>query len=140
MMPRFDFDACGKLSVPTNAELQKSDADTCIIAYSSGTTGDGRPYYAYTAVPPSKYRAFYELSSARKSIVLNDFGKIISAGFEAAPPAEVVREMRDRYGFDENYEHKISEEIRRQRRQSGEKQEEKRLLNIVAMMKGEMRP
>jgi len=115
--------------------LQKADAASSIIAYTNGVTNDGRPYYAYVAVKPSLYREFCELTSARKTIVLNDFGGIIEGNFEASPPAHVVARMREEYGFDENYEQAIKEEVSRQRGKFTAKQEEKRLMDIVAMMK-----
>ncbi len=131
----YDFDGSGKVKAPPAEQLKAADADTAIIAYTSGTTGDGRPYYAYLAVRPSKYREFYELSSARKEITLGDYGKIVLAGFEPAPPPDVVQHMRDKYGFDEHYERKLKEEVSRQRGQFSARQEEKRLMDIVAMMK-----
>ncbi len=134
-MPRYSFESSGKLSTPSTEELQKADDSSAIIAYTNGVTEDGRPYYAYMAVKPSRYREFYELTSARKAIVLNDFGNIIEGGFEESPPANIVQRMRNEYGFDENYEKAIKEEVSRQRGKFTAAQEEKRLMDIVAMMK-----
>jgi hypothetical protein len=134
-MPSYNFESSGKLSSPSGEELQKADATSAIIAYTNGVANDGRPYYAYIAVKPSRYREFYELTSARKTIVLNDFGDIIEGDFEAAPPAHVVQRMREEYGFDENYERELKEEVSRQRDKFSAQQEEKRLMDIVAMMK-----
>jgi hypothetical protein len=134
-MRAYNFDSSGKLARSSQEELQQADATTAIIAYTNGTMADGRPYYAYLSVKPSKYREFYELSSARQSIVLNNYGKIIVSGFASTPPDEVVRFMADKYGFDDNYEQAVKAEVSQQRNEFGAKKEEQRLMDIVAMIK-----
>ena len=134
-MRAYNFDSSGKLARASHEELKQADATAAIIAYTTGTMADGRPYYAYLSVKPSKYREFYELSSARQSIVLNDYGKIIVSGFAASPPNDVVRFMADKYGYNDNYEQAVKAEVTRQRAELGVKKEEQRLLDIVAMIK-----
>lgn len=134
-MQQFQFDTSGNIKVPSEQDLQKADKGAVIIAYTHGTTESGRPYYAYIAVKPSKYREFCERSERRNSIRLSDYGKIIVHGFESKPPANVVKHMRDKHGFDDEYEAKLKEAIHSQRKQFSIDQEEKRLIDIVAMMK-----
>ncbi len=134
-MQVYNFDGSGKLSNPTSEELEKADRTSSIIAFTNGVAADGRPYYAYLAVKPSKYREFYELTANRQVLQLNDFGEIIKGGFEVSPPADIISFMRDEYGFDENYEKALQDEVTRQRGKFTAKQEEKRLMDIVAMMK-----
>jgi len=134
-MVAYNFDSSGKVKLPPEAEIKELDVDTAILAYTSGKTEDGRPYYAYIAVQPSKYREFYTKSAARQTLVLNDYGTIVAGDFLAEPPPEVVKEMYDTYGFDDEYEKKLQEEVTKQRSESGDKIEEQRLLDIVSMLK-----
>ena len=60
---------------------------------------------------------------------------IVAAGFEASPPADVVRMMRDVYGFDEHYLDKLKQEVANQGKVFYEKKEQARLDNIVSMLK-----
>jgi|GEM_PF-2462035 len=134
-MPAYNFDNTGKLKSPSQEQLQEADGGAMIVAYTTGTMQDGRDYYAYVGVKPSKYREFSELSEKRAPLRLNDYGRVLMAGFEQSAPAEVVKAMREQYGFDEHYEQALRVELERQRDKAGEKQEEKRLMDIVAMMK-----
>ncbi len=129
------FEASGKLKTQSPDAVKKADEGATIIAYTDGVTANGRPYYAYIAVKPSKYREFYERTKARETIRLGDYGKIIVYGYETKPPAGVVQHMREKYGYDDEYEAKLQAEVARQRTQFSIDQEEKRLLDIVAMMK-----
>ncbi len=134
-MQSYQFENSGKLKAQSAETLKKADEGASIIAYTDGVTASGKPYYAYIAVKPSKYREFYERTKARESIRLGDFGKIIVYGYETKPPSAVVVHMREKFGYDEEYEAKLQAEVARQRTQFSIDQEEKRLLDIVAMMK-----
>ncbi len=134
-MPAYQFESSGKLRAQSPAALQQADSGASIIAYTNGTTADGRAYYAYIAVKPSKYREFHQKSKARQSMKLNDYGKIIVYGYEPKAPTTVVQHMRSKYGFDEEYETRLRSEVENARREFSIGQEEKRLMDIVAMMK-----
>lgn len=134
-MQAYQFESSGKLKPQSPEALKKADEGASIIAYTDGVTASGRPYYAYIAVKPSKYREFYERTKARESMRLGDYGKIIVYGYETKPPPAVVEHMREKFGFDDEYEAKLQAEVARQRTQFSIDQEEKRLLDIVAMMK-----
>jgi hypothetical protein len=43
------------------------------------------------------------------------YGTVIASGFSVEPPPEVVRKMRETYGFDDEYEEKLVREARKQR-------------------------
>ena len=136
-MQQFEFDSSGKVKQPTQEALSEADRSAAIIAYTDGVTASGRPYYAYLAVKPSKYREFCERTEARESIRLSDYGKIVVYGYETKPPPGVTKHMQDKYGFDEQYEARLKEEISQQRKKFSTEQEEERLLDIVAMMKAQ---
>lgn len=134
-MVTYTFESSGNIQVPSQQELKEIDDEVAIITYTNGTTEDGRPYYAYLAVKPSKYTEFHERTSASETIVLNDYGNIIACGFETGPPPEVIRQMREEYGYDEHYAQKLKSEASRQRKIFSARQEEKRVQDIVAMLK-----
>jgi hypothetical protein len=129
------FEPSGQLKVPSEQELKDIDIEVAIICYTNGTTEDGRPYYAYVAVTPSKYMEFHRMTAARNTIVLNEYGRIVAGGFEAKPPPDVIRKMREDYGYDEHFAQKLKDEVTRQRGTFSTNQEEKRLMDIVSMLK-----
>jgi hypothetical protein len=135
-MTTFEFDSSGKLIPPNAAELTAADDAVGILAYSSGMLEDGRPYYAYIAVKPSRYSEFYDLSAAGRKFVLSDYGKILASGFEKSPPQEVVRYMRETHGFDVRYGEKLTHAALQQQAVFLKAREQARISDIVAMLQG----
>ena len=135
MVYSFAFEGAGKVKLSSGEELAKADQETAILAYTSGTTDDDRPYYAYVAVKPSKYQEFYALTSAKQALVIAEYGTIICGGFEEKPPLEVMNEMREIYGFDDGYEERLAQEAKRQLVAFLEKEEKARIDGIVRMLK-----
>lgn len=129
------FNRSGELMPPTAEELVDADKDTAILCYTNGQLEDGRNYYAYIAVKPSKYQQFKKLTDARMGLTLGEYGEIIAGDFEASPPPAVVAEMREKYGFDENFAEKVIQKFRREQTVFMEQKEKKRLDDIVAMLK-----
>jgi len=129
------FDESGKLKPPTAEELAEADRDTAILCYTTGVLDDGRPYYAYIAVTPSRYSEFMQKTKARYVMVLGEYGTVIAAGFETEAPAEVKQEMRDKYGFDEEYQEKLIQRVRAEQDTFMKAKEDKRIMDIVAMLK-----
>jgi hypothetical protein len=134
MTSPLNFDNSGKVKVSTDEELAVADETSVILGYINGTLADGRPYYAYVAITPSKYREFYELTAARKPLTIEDYGSIIMFGYDNAPPPEVVEKMRTDYGFDENYGQKLQQDAGKQQKIFLDKKEADRLKDIVAML------
>jgi hypothetical protein len=134
MSSPLNFDASGKVQASTEEELAVADETTVILGYINGTLADGRPYYAYVAITPSKYREFYELTAARQPLTIEDYGSIIMFGYDYAPPPEVVEKMHTDYGFDENYGQKLRQDAEKQQKVFLDKKEADRLKDIVAMM------
>lgn len=135
MMTSFDFESSGKLQLPSQGELLSADEDSAILAYSHGTVEDGRDYWAYIAIKPSLYRSFYKLSAARQTLALDEYGTVLAAGFTKEPPPEVRHEMKEKYGADPHYEDKLVAEANRQQDVFVKHQEEKRMADIVTMLK-----
>jgi len=134
-MTSFAFEASGRLKPPSAGELAEADEKDSILAYTRGTMEDGTPYYAYVAVKPSKYQEFHARTVERRTMVLGDYGKVIAAGFEPEAPPEVVADMRQRYGIDDQYEEKLVQRVLKQQSVFVEKQETSRLQDIVSMLK-----
>ena len=134
-MSAIAFEPTGKVKHPSVEDLAQADKDLAILGYVHGTMDDGRPYYAYVAILPSKYREFHALSAAKKAMVIGNYGTVIAAGFEFEPPADVVQEMQDVYGFDEQFETKLKQEAIKDQKAFFEKQETGRIDDIVAMLK-----
>lgn len=128
------FEPSGKVMRPSTNDLQQADQDTVILGYLHGDMNDGRPYYAYVAIQPSKYSELHALTAARKSIVIGNYGTVIAAGFNSEPPPEIIQEMRDIYGFDEQYEAKLKQEAIRQRAVFLANREKAHIDKIVAML------
>jgi len=131
------FDDSGKLRTPSAVELLAADCENAILSYTTGTMEGGRHYYAYIAVKPSMYEEFYALTAQHQSIILGDYGTVIAAGFEKEAPPEVRREMRDMYGFDEHYVEKLQVEIQQQSKSFHDRREEKRLTEILTLLKAQ---
>jgi len=129
------FDSSGQVKQPSPEELAKTDQTKAILSYIHGTMDDGRPYWAYVAVRPSKYQEFYVLTVSMKPMVIGNYGTVVAAGFESTPPQEVVMEMREVYGFDDQFEAKLKTEALKQREALFDKQEAKRIDDIVGMLK-----
>ncbi|HEV3263389.1 MAG TPA: DUF2610 domain-containing protein [Gemmataceae bacterium] len=131
----YQFDKSGKVKAPTAAELQVADADSFILGFVHGTMEDGRPYWAYVAIKPSKYREFYDATSERRPMVIGDYGKVVRAGFDKEVPADAKKEMEEKYGFDENYEENLKKEAKQDQELFLEQQEAKHIAAIVDMLK-----
>jgi hypothetical protein len=115
-MGTLPFDTSGKIVLPATEELEEEDGQTAILTYVSGSLDDGTSYYAYIAVKPSKYMEFYSLTAERIPIEnLLDYGVIVSEGFQEEPSPAVLREMRERYGFDDQWEEKLKLRLKQQR-------------------------
>lgn len=133
----YAFDNAGKLKMPTAEQLAESDKTVGIISYTTGVFEDGRPYYAFITVKPSKYAEFHRMTKERRALKLTDYGIIITGDFLPEAPADVVRHMEKEYGYDFDFEEKLKEEVVKQRAANSNKQEEKRIMDIVAMLKAQ---
>jgi hypothetical protein len=134
-MTSIAFEASGRVKCHSAEELAEADKEMAILGYVHGTMEDGRPYYAYVAIKPSKYKEFHALTTARKAMVIGHYGTVVAAGLQSEPPPAIAKKMRDVYGFDEQYEAKLKQEALREKEKFFENQEKVRLDDIVAMLK-----
>jgi len=134
-MPSFRFDDAGNVAPPDAEELAKADADSAILVYMTGTVEDGRPYYAYLAVKPSRYCEFMDLNEAKAQITPEEYGTILASGFESSAPPETIVMMRNTYGFDEQYLEKLRQGIVKDYVVFMKNKEDQWIGDIVAMLK-----
>ena len=133
-MAAFSFEVSGKIKAPTAEQLAALDAESSVLAYTSGTMPDGRHFYAYVAVTPSRYAEFHRKTAAREQMIIGEYGEVIEGGFEASAPADIRQRMREEYGFDEQYEKKLLHEISAEREVFFQKQQEDRIANGLAIL------
>ena len=79
------------------------DSSVSIIALVQGKTRQGRDFWAYVAIPPSKFQAF-KAAEAAGNYRLDDWGRILQHGFARQPPHWVREEMKTAYGARDSFE------------------------------------
>ena len=131
----YHFEKSGALKPYTAEELAAADHTSSVLVLDQGTLDNGVPYWAYLAVRPSKYAEFMEFTAARKPIRLTEYGVILEYGLDAEVPADVQQAMKQKHGFDNDYKAKLIREIKKAQAEFLENQENKRIGDIVAMLK-----
>jgi hypothetical protein len=134
MAQLIDFDENGNVIEPSAAEYALADKDTKILSYTHGVTEDGKPFYAFVEVYPSKYKEFHRKTAAKEPFVIHEYGTIVEGAYEAAPSREVMERMRAK-GFDENFEEKLKQEAKQELAAFMEHHELDRIQDIVSMLK-----
>jgi len=133
--PSFKFDDQGKFVPPTKEEQLKADESAAIVVLSKGTQANGAPYWAYMAIPPSKYQEFHRLSKERQAFNLEEYGEVIICGCDKEPPAAAKEQMKAEYDFDEEFSKKLEARMLEESKNHIEKVEDKRIMDIVSMLK-----
>ena len=129
------FDAStGKLNPPPADELAKLDDTAAVLSYMTGQMPDGRPYYAFVAVLPSRYIEFHNKTKDRAPLVLGEYGVVLKAGFEEKAPPDVVEYMHQEYGYNEKYESILARKLDAERKAYFKQQQEDRIQNALAML------
>jgi len=133
-MSSFMFEASGKIKIPTAEDLAIADQDNGILVLSRGVQANGIPYYAYISVMPSKFAEFTHNTEENIACDLESYGDVLFAEELAEPPEEIVQIMRECYGFDEDFQEKLFDKMKKEQKEFIKKNEEKRIMNIIAMM------
>lgn len=120
------MNASNNIPVPTASELQKADQEVSIMVLVRGTLATNDPFWAYLAIPPSKYLSFKQAEAAG-GYAMSDYGQVIEMGTGATePPADIKRKMEKDFNVNHNFEadvRKKAEELQAKeedRRQSSE--------------------
>jgi len=131
----YHFENNGTLKPMTAEELAAADAESAVIELDQGTLRDGTPYWVYIAVKPSKYGDFKRVTAAHEPIRLADYGDILKYGFDKHVPNAVIEEMKREYGCDDNFATVLANDIKSKQDSFLKTQEEKRITDIVTMLK-----
>lgn len=89
---------------PADELREAVDSAVEIIVLVRGTLADGRAFWAYASMPPSRYPAYKAMETAGQSYRLEDWGTILRHGLGEEPPLDVKVEMHDAYGADDQFE------------------------------------
>lgn len=81
--------------------------DPRVIDLFLGVSDDGRPFYAYLAILPERYRAYRASVEAAESVDFAEYGDVIIGGWNEVPPAIVQRSMTEHFGFVHNLEESL---------------------------------
>jgi len=91
--------------------LKESKADERLSIYElvSSTTADGRDFYAYIAIIPSKYEAYKIAAASGDSVKFTEYGDIVLTGWGKYPTKEIENQMEDLFHMNHNFESEIME-------------------------------
>lgn len=89
--------------LPPKEELEAADDAVAIIHLCSGQTADGKDFYAYVAMKPSRYMDYIEATQRGDGVLLRDYGDILESGFGLVPPEKVQQEMQRKFGVDPTF-------------------------------------
>lgn len=95
------------IPMPSREDLQKADEAVSIMVLVRGTLATNDSFWAYLAVPPSRYLAFKQAEAAG-GYSMSDYGQVIEMGTGAnEPPEEVKRRMERDYSVNHNFEEDV---------------------------------
>ena len=94
-----------------DATLAILDIEASVVELCCSRTADGRDFYVYLKIPPSKYEQF-KSAQAHGEITLSDFGEALCYGEGATPPIAVRIEMEQRFGLCHDLEGYLERERR----------------------------
>ena len=100
-----ELEAIFRQVVPNPEMLVEADGYVRMLVLSQGVFQDGTEYYAYLAVPPSKYIELMKLELRGKGgYKLSDFGEVLEWAEGTSEPSEDVRkQMAKEYGANPNF-------------------------------------
>ncbi len=85
----------------------KVDDRVAMIDLVLGDDEYGETVYVYTRVGFSKYAAYKEACNSGEPFDPEDYGEIIATG-KGNPPKSLIAELRDRYGFFDDFEDQMT--------------------------------
>ena len=90
--------------MPSNEDLKKADEAVSIMVLVRGTLATGDEFWAYLAIPPSKYLAFKQAEAAG-GYAMSDYGQVVEMGIgETEPAADIKRKMEQEYNVNHSFE------------------------------------
>ncbi len=96
--------------IDVNAEIEaldellaEADKSVEMLVLVTGQRSDGRDFWAYAAIPPSKYTAFTE-AEADGGYRLNDYGRVLTSGDGLEPPHGLEQQLKERFNLSTDFE------------------------------------
>lgn len=90
--PEFDMDLADDI-----------DETVSVLQLATGLS-DGKPFWAYVAMFPTRYKEYYTKVTEGQPVDLTEYGEVLVKGWGEEPPEEIRRQMVDEYGFDDGFE------------------------------------
>ncbi len=132
---QYEFNDDGGLKKLSQEELLAADEVSYVIVKNTGIQNDGKPYWAYVAVRPSKYHEFMEYTREQRTVKLADYGRVLRYGLGTEIPDTIKKEMKARYRCDDAYLEKLTNDVNTARLVFMKEREDERISSIVAMLK-----
>lgn len=92
--------------LPSKDEWAKADEKFSVYVLTQGVSAEKVPFWAYLAIPPSKYLA-YKNAEMNEGMTLSDYGEVIAMGMGYDPPEDIMRQMEEEFGVDHAFEESI---------------------------------
>jgi len=136
----YQFERTGELKMMTEEELAEADRTSSIVVFDRGVNRDGRSYWLYILLKPSKYIEYMRLAAAknRKPMKFDEYGELLDYGYDKDVPVPIKQKMKELYGCDENYPMRIEQEVEKARTAYLKEEREKdtaRFKDLATMLK-----
>ena len=83
--------------------LAEADKSVEMLVLVTGQRQDGRDFWAYAAILPSKYTAFMA-AEAQGNYRLNDYGRVLTSGDGLEPPSGLEQQLREKFNLSTEFE------------------------------------
>ncbi len=93
--------------------LRESKADESMVIYELATsqTPEGKDFYLYMGMTPTKYEDYKKLQGSNEPIVFSDFGTVILTGWGREPAPEVKAYMEAEFGMRHTFEDDLMDKV-----------------------------
>lgn len=68
---------------------------------------DGKDFWAYLAMKPSRYEEYCARVLANEMVNLHDYGEVLEEGWGSEAPPEIQEKMAREYGAEPDFEEKL---------------------------------
>jgi hypothetical protein len=87
------------------------DDNVGIMQFVTGEA-DGRAFWAYLVMRPSRYLEYLQKVDAREEINLMQYGEVIEKGWGTEAPEAVKQRMSSQYGASDSFQQELEEFVR----------------------------
>lgn len=97
--------------LPPREVLEEADKDVEILMLVKGTKADGKKFWCYLMVLPSKLMDFKKAEIAG-DYILEDYGRIVEMGEGDEPDEDTKQRMADEHGANPNLEQEVLDAVK----------------------------